>query len=358
MGQRAVVIVIVLALAVGSSFFFYSKQAGAPQPATGSQQNSAASFGLDKQAENPEPLKIDFNAIPDIIAEIDGVPIGKAGYVLALKGFQRSARKFGAKVDKEAFQKVKKDIIASIISRETFLHEASKENIKADEAVVAEKLAQVKAGFPDQKIFQNALKEQGLTEDFLKKEIVKAVIIQSLVEKNILSAINITDEALRNYYDLNQLEFEKEEMIQAAHILARADAKSSPEEKKKARERIGEIKRKLNEGADFGKLASTESDDKAAAANKGDLGTFSKGQMVEEFSKAAFSLEPGEISDIVETQFGYHLIKVTKKVPAKVVPFEEAKDSIKAKLTQKITGEKIREYIKRLKKEFNVKVMV
>jgi len=357
MGQRSIVIVIVLALAAGSSFFFYSKQAGAPQHATGSQQNSAASFGLDKQAD-PEPLKIDFNAIPDVIAEIDGVPIGKAGYVIALKGFQRSARKFGAKVDKEAFQKVKKDIIASIISRETFLHEASRENIKADEAVVAEKLAQVKAGFPDQKIFQNALKEQGLTEDFLKKEIVKAVIIQSLVEKNILSAINITDKALRNYYDLNQLEFEKEEMIQAAHILAKADAKSSPEEKKKARARIGEIKRKLNEGADFGKLASTESDDKAAAANKGDLGTFSKGQMVEEFSNAAFSLEPGEISDIVETQFGYHLIKVTKKVPAKVVPFEEAKDSIKAKLTQKITGEKIREYIERLKKEFNVKVMV
>jgi len=358
MGQRAIVIVIVLALAAGSSFYFYSKQAGGPEPVGASAQNSAASFDLGKHAGNPQLLEIDFAAIPDIIAEIDGAPISKEGYVLALKGFQRSAKKFGAKIDKQALQKVKKDIIESIISRETFLHQASKENIKADEKVVAEKLAQVKAGFADQKVFKNALKAQGLTEDSLKKEIVKAVTIQSLVEKNILSAIKITDEELRNYYDLNQLEFEKEAMVHASHILARADAKSTPEEKKKARERIEEIKRKLNEGADFAKLASTQSDDKAAASNAGDLGVFSRGQMVEPFSTAAFSLEPGEISDVVKTQFGYHLIKVSEKVPAKVVPFAEAKDSIRAKLTQKMTSEKIREYIKRLRKEFNVKVMV
>lgn len=357
MGKRYIIIAIILALAAGSSILFYSNQAEVSDPLANS-PSPGASFDLDHKAEKPEPLEIDFGAIPDIIAEIDGVPIGKEGYVLALKGFLRSVNKFGANIDNEAIIKVKKDIIESIVSRETFLHQASKENIQVDDEVVSEKLAQVKAGFPDQAGFHNALKEQGLTEDSLKNEIVKAVTIQSLVEKNILEKINITDEALRDYYDLNQLEFEKEEMVRASHILAKADAKSTPEEKQKARERIEEIKAKLNEGADFAKLASTENDDTAAAGNAGDLGVFSKGQMVKEFATAAFSMEPGEISDIIETQFGYHLIKVFERIPAKVVPFEQAKDSIKAKLTQQISGEKIREYIERLRKEFNVKVMV
>jgi peptidyl-prolyl cis-trans isomerase C len=357
MGQRVVVIVLVLAFVAGSSFLFYGNQTGSPEPVV-HPQGSAASFDLDKKAENPEPLEIDFASIPDVIAEIDGNPIGKAGYVLALKGFQKNVMKYGSKIDKQALQKVKKDIIESIISRETFLHQANKENIKVDDAVIAEKLAQVKAGFPDQEVFRNALKEQGLTEESLREEIVKAVIIQSLVEKNILNKIKISDDTLRNYYDLNQLEFEKEEMVRASHILAKADAKSSPEEKKKARRRIEETKRKLNEGADFAKLASTESDDEAAAANAGDLGVFSRGRMVKEFATAAFSMEPGEISDIIETQFGYHLIKVFERIPAQVVPFEQAKESIKAKLTQKQSGEKIREYIEKLRKEFNVKVMV
>jgi parvulin-like peptidyl-prolyl isomerase len=128
--------------------------------------------------------------------------------------------------------------------------------------------------------------------------------------------INITDEELLEYFNKNKDSFFEPEKIHALHILVETE------------EEANNILNKLKEGIiDFAELAKQKSID-ASAQNGGDLGFFTRGQMVKEFEDAAFSLKPGEISNVVKTEFGYHIIKLVEKKEAYNPTFEEAKENI------------------------------
>ncbi|MBU4377061.1 MAG: peptidyl-prolyl cis-trans isomerase [Candidatus Omnitrophica bacterium] len=135
-----------------------------------------------------------------------------------------------------------------------------------------------------------------------------------------LGGIEMDDENLKQYYDLHKKEFEHTESVHARHILVEDPDKAA------------EILKKLKGGLDFQKAANEYSKD-STKENGGDLGFFEKGKMIPDFEKAAFSLNPGEISGIVKTQFGYHIIKVEGKRPSYTETFEEAKEKISQRLT-------------------------
>jgi peptidyl-prolyl cis-trans isomerase D len=154
---------------------------------------------------------------------------------------------------------------------------------------------------------------------------------------DIADKIEVSDVDLNEYYDLNKnSEFQSEEQIGARHILKAVAAAGDENAKKAAREAIEAVKKKLDAGGNFEELAKAESDDSGSAVKGGDLGLFSHGKMVPAFDKAAFALEVGQTSDIVETDFGYHIIRVYEKKPAGVAPFDEVKDKVRKTLaTQK-----------------------
>lgn len=140
---------------------------------------------------------------------------------------------------------------------------------------------------------------------------------------SIVEAADPTDEDIQQYYDANQ---DKYLQVKAQHILVKVAQDAPEEEVQAAKAKIEDIKRRLDEGADFTELATNESDDAAAAAKGGDLGYFGAGQMVKPFEEVAFAMEPGQISDPVRTQFGFHIIKVEDK---KVKPLDEVRSQIK-----------------------------
>ncbi len=190
-------------------------------------------------------------------------------------------------------------------------------------------------------------KQAELFEDnFLANEYLKREVVQKIV---------ISDDEMKSYYETHKDEFKSPEMVRARHILIRATM-SSEEEKKKAKEKATEILQKLKDGEDFAKLATDYSDDPGSKLKGGDLGFFPRGRMVKPFEDASFSLKPGEMSGIVETQFGYHIIKAEEKKEASVEPFEKTKEQIKQKLLQERAKTKVAEFLDKAMKDAKAEV--
>lgn len=156
----------------------------------------------------------------------------------------------------------------------------------------------------------------------------------------------------KQLYTIKKSEYKTVERVDAAHILI--TTKELSEEK--ALEKIKEIRKELLGGADFAEVALRESQDKSVQKNKGEMGAFTKKQMVGPFSDAAFSLIPGVLSEPVKTRFGYHLIKVNKKIPAGFMSFDEVKDGIIAKLKKDDWEEDRKEYYEKIKKDNKMEI--
>jgi parvulin-like peptidyl-prolyl isomerase len=163
------------------------------------------------------------------------------------------------------------------------------------------------------------LQRQGRTLESFKRELRQAVELHLQTERLrdlVVGPIEPTEQELSAYLEAHREDYDTPEEVHARHILIRVPEGASEAEIAQAKKQIEDIKKELENGADFAELAKKYSQDPGSAPNGGDLGFFRRGQMVREFEDAAFSLEPGQISDPVRTQFGFHLIKVEEKKPA------------------------------------------
>lgn len=175
------------------------------------------------------------------------------------------------------------------------------------------------------------LKEQGRTLESFKKELRQAVELNIKTERlrdAVVGPIEPTDQELSAYLEEHRDEYDTPEQVHARHILIRVPENASETEIAQAKKQIEDIKKEIENGADFAELAKKYSQDSGSAPNGGDLGFFQRGQMVQEFEDAAFALEPGQVSEPVRTQFGFHLIKVEEKKPAQHPELAQIRDRV------------------------------
>jgi peptidyl-prolyl cis-trans isomerase C len=147
------------------------------------------------------------------------------------------------------------------------------------------------------------------------------------------------------------------EAVKASHILIRSNRNDDPKKRQAALDKIKSIKKQISDGADFEEMARKYSED-SSGKNGGDLGYFSKGQMVPEFEKAAFALPVGGVSDIVETPFGYHLIKVEEKKAARKLKYDDVKMDLAGYIYQKKMRDRYEQFVSDLRKKADVKVLI
>jgi len=166
-----------------------------------------------------------------------------------------------------------------------------------------------------------------------------------------------SDQEAKSFYDKNPERFKQGEKVRASHILIKVDPKAAPAAKQKARAEIDAVLKQAKAGGDFAKLAQEHSQD-GSAAQGGDLNYFTREQMVPEFAKVAFELKPGEVSDIVETQFGYHIIKVVDHQEAKAIPYEQVNAQIKQFLGNQKKQQHADAFIDGLKKKSKIEVLI
>jgi peptidyl-prolyl cis-trans isomerase C len=241
------------------------------------------------------------------------------------------------------------DVIDQLVSAELLYQAGAKLRVPDLEKQMDAKMAESKAKFPDDTAFNNALKSAFLTQKELGELIRRDIIISNLVEKEIASKSTISDADAKKFYDENSDKFKQGERIRASHILCGVDPKATDAEKKKAKEKAEELLKEIKAGKDFAELAKTNSTCPSKAQG-GDLGFFGKGQMVPAFENAAFALKPGEVSNVVETQFGYHIIKLTEKKEEGLTKFDEVKDRIKGYLKNLKVQKGVTDYVAQLRK--------
>ena len=146
------------------------------------------------------------------------------------------------------------------------------------------------------------------------------------------STAEIPDQDIARYYADHQEMFQREEQVRARHILFKVAEGATPEQEAEVRARAEQVQHDLHAGGDFAAFAQQYSDDTATAEKGGDLGFFPRGQMVQPFEEVAFSLEVGEMSDLVRTEFGYHLLHVEDKIAGEVKPLVEVQQEIITKI--------------------------
>jgi peptidyl-prolyl cis-trans isomerase C len=174
------------------------------------------------------------------------------------------------------------------------------------------------------------------------------------LQKEVISKIKVTEKEAKAYYDKNPDLFKSPEQVKARHILIQVPKGASDEEKKKLKEKADEVLGKVKAGEDFAKLAAEFSDDPGTKSKGGDLGFFSKGSMVPAFEQAAFSLKPGEVSELVETEFGFHVIKVDEKKEAVAEPFETIKEKVTKQVLREKQEAKVTEFVEQALKKAKV----
>lgn len=229
---------------------------------------------------------------------------------------------------------IKENVLEKLITEEIILQEAEKENLIVSNEDVDNEINSYKQLIGGEEKFNEFLKENNMDIDYFRQGLKKEMSIEKYKD-NFISGLKIDDEEIKKVYDNNPDAYLQ---VRASHILV------------KEREEAEEILNELKNGADFAKIAEEKSEDQRSAVNGGDLGYFTKGEMVPEFAEAAFSMDIGQISDIVETQYGYHIIKVTDKLDS----FEKVKENVK----NDVLNEKYAEHLQQLRDEADVEILL
>ena len=255
--------------------------------------------------------------------------------------------------DKGKLAEIKSEILENLIAREVLHQESQRKGIEVDEATVDGRLASIKKRFPKEDSFKSMLEEMHLTEDALKEQLREGMVIQKLIDREVIDRIEVSDKEAKDYYDENRDLFKQPEKIQARHILIKVETEGDEDLKPAALKKIKMIQKEVKKGGDFAVLAKKYSQC-PSSANGGDLGYFARGQMVKPFEDAAFSLKKGEVSDIVETTFGYHLIKAGDRKPETISDYKDIKDKLAPYLKRAKAGVAAEKYIEGLKKNAKI----
>jgi peptidyl-prolyl cis-trans isomerase C len=287
-----------------------------------------------------------------IIARVNGTPINalelRRARKVMLRG-QTPPADQNAAIDKQA--------VEQLISAELLYQAAAKMEVKDIDKQVDAKLAQGKERFKDEQEFKKAIKELEMDEKELREYTRRDLLITNFVEATFVGKVVVPETEIRAFYDKNPDKFTQRETVKASHILIGVDGNATADEKKKAHEKAEKLKKELAGGADFAALAKGNSTCPSSQQG-GDLGSFGKGEMVPAFEKAAFALKPGEVSDIVETQFGYHIIKLTEKKSAAAVEYKDVKAKIEEFLKGQKVNEAIQKYLEETKKTAKIEILL
>jgi len=317
---------------------------------------NGAALAAGKKKAAPKKSGASQAPVSKDVARVNGVAIARSELDRAMKVMLRQAGGVGA-LPNDKKKEAELAVLNELVSMELLNQAARKIEVKDIGKKVESQVSGAKSKFPSPAKFDEFLAENNMTENDFKSLAEKEIYINNLIETRIASKVTVTDAEMKKFYDDNPEKFKIPESVRASHILIGTDGKATDEDKTKAREKANALLKRVKAGEDFAALAK-ENSTCPSGAQGGDLGAFTKGQMVPAFETAAFALKPGEISEVVETRFGFHIIKVMEKQPAKTVTYDEAKQKIQEFLKSQKIRKDINDYVDKLRKEGKVEILI
>lgn len=260
--------------------------------------------------------------------------------------------------DDPQYKSAIQQIMPQLVGIEIAKAYASEHNITVSDKEVDQEISKIKGQVGDQarssgqdisnqEAYEQALKQNNITEDQLRDDIRENLPVQKVQEK-VAGDAEPTDAEIQDYYEKNkEAQFTTPERVCVRHILFNKDQQ----------QKADDVKKQLQDGGDFAKLAKEDSQDPGSAEQGGDLGCLGKGETVPEFEQAAFGADQGEIVGPVKTEFGYHLLEVTEKKPKQARPLDEVKSQIRSQLTTEKQSEAFGKWLNEQKKQRNVEYL-
>ena len=265
----------------------------------------------------------------------------------------------GRPVPAEQTAQLEQQILDQLINVQLLQAKATDADRAAGKAGADKRFEDVKAKLGTEEALKRQLTLMGATREEVLQKWAEALTAEAVIKREL--NINITDADAKKYYEDNPARFEQPEMARASHILLTTrdpatGTELSDDKKAAKRKDIDGLLKRARAGEDFAKLATQYSED-PGSKDKGGEYKFPRGQMVPEFEAAAFSLKTNQISDVVTTSYGYHIIKLNEKIPAQKVEYAKAETDIKEGLAAQAMQKQFPDYIKNLRKEAGVEIL-
>ena len=314
--------------------------------------------GVGSATTNMAPITAAAPVTGEVVARVNGTEIKRKELDAAVRALTTQMARRGRQVSPSDTAQLQHDVLDQMVGRELLLQEGSKQ-VPADvDQKTREQIDTVKKQFGGEERFRDTLGETGITPEEYAKRVRDNVIVQGAIQQVLDKEVKVAPEEIKSFYDKNPDQFRRPETVRASHILIRIPPGASDEVKKEKRAQIDAARTLVKSGEKFADVAKKASEDPGTASNGGDLGFFPRGAMVPEFETAAFSLKTNELSDVITTQFGYHLLLVTDHRPAQTVPFDEVKDKLGQFLKQQKGDDVVRDHVAGLRKAAKIEILL
>lgn len=277
----------------------------------------------------------------EVLATVDGSAITLSEYRAALEKLKAQLPK-GDSLDPEGTKTLKLNLLNQLIEKKLLTTEAGRLGITVSEAEVNDQINKIVGEYPDSETFNSRMKEENIDIPSWKKEIEYQILLDKLVKAIAGSDITVTPEEVKKYYDDHLDLYNSPTRVRALQIML------------ETREQAQTILDEIEGGGDFSELAKTYSISPDSEKG-GDLGFFSEAEMPPSFS-VVFTMKPGELSDIVESEYGFHLFKVVERREAKMLSLEEARPEIEEKLKRLKSEERYGAWFEQIRKKAKIEV--
>ncbi len=266
-------------------------------------------------------------------------------------------KKYGLrKNDDSIVKRLRAQILDKAIGNMLVNQAAKKLKIENIDEKVEQRINQLEQKYGAGPGIERYLKIRRMTMGQLRESLKGRVRVDEYLKEQGVLEPEIPESRIREMYDADPSSFSHKESVRVKHILITVDAHASPEVKEQKRQKAEQIRQEILAGKDFAEMAKKHSGCRSAAGG-GDLGRIKRGFMPPEFDAVAFSLEEGAVSDVVETKFGFHIIKLIEKTPAGIVPYEQVHDFLKKYLQEEESKAKLQSHIAELRKKAEIEIM-
>jgi peptidyl-prolyl cis-trans isomerase C len=310
-------------------------------------------------ARTPDPASALFS--DPVVATGKGFQIKRSEVDDAFVNYNASLVASGRSIPESQRSEIRSKLLDHLIVNQILLQKATDSDKALAKKQTEEYIQRERTNSPSEEAFEERIKSTGMTLAQVTAKLEQDRICHDILQHEITNGIIIPDAEVKKFYDDNPDKFKMPERVRAAHVLISTQDPVThqpipPDQKKDKLKLANEIKARAEKGEDFAALAKQYSDD-PGSKNKGGEYTFPRGKMVPEFEAAAFSMKTNQVSDPVETQFGYHVIKLLEKLPASTIEFSKAEPDIRDYLIEQAAEKKLPDYLEKLKAAADVKLL-
>jgi parvulin-like peptidyl-prolyl isomerase len=311
--------------------------------------------------------------VPAVVAKVNGISLSSSQLENEFIIFRLRAQAQGKKISHSEEPVIAREVLKAEIMKMLIAQKSRSLNIKVSPEKIDQEIQNIEKNFPSHTAFITALAFQRLNIETLKKKIETTLLEDELIRQEIAPKIKIGEEASKNYFKTNRKVFSKPALYRTRHILfstiqAPKNLKDESSQKKafrmaqiindEAKMKAEEVLQKIKKGGNFSKLAKALSEDEGSKKNGGLLGDLHPDSTISEIAAEMVKLKEGDNSGIIESKFGYHIIKLDEIVPSTLIPFEKAESDILNILMKREAQKLFKEYLIDLEKTAKIEIFI